>query len=140
MYAVMVLTLALTLKGTVYLGDMRKLPSDYDQIDMTLSDLRRDVEQINKLDVVPKLEGSWRTASALAGLSGVSFTHFDTVPEVEPERTYTGPLRHWNAQLEGEPRTVLSVARSIQARVPTFLYDYAISGGVMKLNITVVGT
>ncbi|MGP0171095.1 hypothetical protein ACSVIJ_04355 [Pseudomonas sp. NCHU5208] len=140
MYAVMVLTLALAIKGTVYLSDMRVLPADYDQIDRTLTDLRRDVEQINKLEVLPKLEASWRTASAIATLSGVSFTPFDAAPDAEPERSYSGPLRHWNAQLEGEPRIVLSIARAIQTRVPTFLYDYAISGGVMKLNITVVGT
>lgn len=96
----MVLTLALTLKGTVYLSDMRKLPSDYEQIDITLSDLRRDVEQVNKLDVLPKLESSWRAASAIAKLSGVNFTHFETAPEADPERSYSGPLRHWNAQLE----------------------------------------
>ncbi len=140
MYAVMVLTLALTLKGTVYLSDMRKLPADYDQIDVTLSDLRRDVEQVNRIDVLPRLESSWRAASAIAKLSGVNFTPFEAAPEADPERSYSGPLRHWNAQLEGEPRNVLSVVRTIQARLPTFLYDYAISGGVMKLNITVVGT
>ena len=140
MYGVMLVVLVVSLKISVHLGESRQLPNDYEQIDGTLASLHQDVDTVNKLDVLPKLEGSWRTAAAIAELSGVAFTHFETSQDADSSRSYTGPLRHWNAQIEGEPRVVLAVVRSIQFRVPTFLYDYAISAGVMKLNITVVGT
>lgn len=117
----------------------RSLPADYDTVDDLLSSLQAEVSLVSRLEVLPKLELSWRTASSIAAVAGIKYTNFEAAADAVQDRRYTGPLKHWNAQLEGPPRAVLAVAKAIQARVPAFLFDYAISGGVMKLNITVVG-
>jgi hypothetical protein len=64
----------------------------------------------------------------------------DESGKADLQHIYFRPLRNWTVTVSGKPRIVLSVAKKIQSQVPTFLYDYSISGGIMKLNITVVGT
>lgn len=128
------------LKLTMTLGESRKLPSDYSQLDTINAQYQQDIDEINKVQVLPKLEGSWRKAYAIAELSGVEFKPMDESGKADLQHTYSGPLRNWTVTVSGKPRIVLSVAKKIQSQVPTFLYDYSISGGIMKLNITVVGT
>lgn len=140
MYLAILAVLVIGFKVTMSLSEGRKLPNDFKQIDRVNSGLQRDIDTINKLPVLPKLEGSWRIANATAVISGVVFKPLDDQSKGEQTNSYSGPLRNWTAQLSGEPRAVLGVAKKIQAEVPTFLYDYTISGGTMKLNITVVGT
>lgn len=140
MYLAILAVVIVSLKLTMTLGDGRKLPNDYSQIDRVNSGLQSEIDSINKLPVLPKLEGSWRIASATAVINGIEFKPLDEQSKGEQTNTYSGPLRNWTAQLSGNPRAVLGVAKKIQSEVPTFLYDYTISGGIMKLNITVVGT
>lgn len=140
MYLAILAVVIVSLKLTMTLGEGRKLPNDYSQIDRVNSGLQSEIDSINKLPVLPKLEGSWRIASATAVINGIEFKPLDEQSKGEQTNTYSGPLRNWTAQLSGNPRAVLGVAKKIQSEVPTFLYDYTISGGIMKLNITVVGT
>lgn len=128
------------LKLTMTLSESRKLPSDYSQLDTINTQYQQDIDEINKVQVLPKLEGSWRKAYAIAELSGVEFKPMDESGKADLQHIYSGPLRNWTVTVSGKPRIVLSVAKKIQSQVPTFLYDYSISGGIMKLNITVVGT
>ncbi|KIL03238.1 hypothetical protein QX25_17780 (plasmid) [Stutzerimonas stutzeri] len=139
MILAILVALVIALKLSMNLAQSRTLPADYDTVDEMLASLQTEVQVISRLDVLPKLEQSWRTASSIAGIAGVGYTNFEAAADADVNRRYSGPLKHWNAQLEGSPRPVIAVAKAIQARVPAFLYDYAISGGVMKLNITVVG-
>lgn len=140
MYLAMMSVVVIGLKVTVSLSEGRKLPNDFKQIDRVNSGLQNEIDAINKLPVLPKLESSWKMASATAGINRVSFKALDDQAKSEQVNTYTGPLRNWTAQVSGEPRAVLGAVKKIQSEVPTFLYDYTISGGIMKLNITVVGT
>lgn len=128
------------LKLTMTLGESRRLPSDFAQLDSVNNQYQQDIDEINKVQVLPKLEGSWRKAYAIAELTGVEFKPVDETGKADLQHFYSGPLRNWSATVSGKPRAVLSVAKKIQSQVPTFLYDYSISGGIMKLNITVVGT
>lgn len=140
MYLAMGVVLIAALKLTMSFGEGRKLPNDYSKIDGVITGLQRDVDQINKLQVLPKLEGSWRTANAIALMNRVDFNALEESGKGDLLNSYTGPLRSWTAQIQGETSVVLDVVRKIQSQVPTFLYDYSISGGIMKLNITIVGT
>lgn len=140
MYLAMISVVVISLKVTMSLSEDRKLPNDYKQIDRVNNGLQNEIDAINKLPVLPKLEGSWKMASATAHIHGIDFRALDAQAKSEQGNTYSGPLRNWTAQLSGAPRAVLGAAKKIQSEVPTFLYDYTISGGIMKLNITVVGT
>lgn len=140
MYIAILGVLVVSMKVTMYLSEGRILPTDYSQIDKVLSDRQGEIDSINKLPVLPKLEASWRTANAVALVSGVQFKPLDDESKNEQTTGYTGPLRNWAAQLTGDPRVVMRIARNIQSEVPAFLYDYTVTGGIMKLNITVVGT
>ncbi|MGF6282083.1 hypothetical protein ABH908_000430 [Pseudomonas frederiksbergensis] len=128
------------MKLTMTLGDARRLPNDYASLDSVNSQYQHDIDEINKVQILPKLEGSWRKATAIAEVVGVEFKPLDDTGKAELQHTYVGPLRNWTAIVSGKPQLVLSVVKKIQSQVPTFLYDYSISGGIMKLNITVVGT
>lgn len=128
------------LKLTMTLGESRRLPADFSKLDTINSQYQQDIDEINKVQVLPRLEGSWRKAYAIAEVSGVEFKPLDETLKADLQHFYSGPLRNWSATVSGKPRAVLSVAKKIQSQVPTFLYDYSISGGIMKLNITVVGT
>lgn len=140
MYLAMGVVLIAALKLTMSLGEGRTLPNDYQKIDAIITGLQRDVDQINKLQVLPKLEGSWRTANAIALMNRIGFQALDESGKSELLNSYSGPLRSWTAQIQGNPSVVLGVVRKIQSQVPAFLYDYTISGGIMKINITIVGT
>ncbi|MBM5458967.1 hypothetical protein H8F21_15475 [Pseudomonas sp. P66] len=140
MYIAVLAAIVIGFKVTMTFGEGRQLPNDYSQVDRVNSALQNDIDAINKLPVLPKLESSWRIASATSAIYGVAFKALDEMTKGEQTNSYSGPLRNWTAQLSGEPRAVLGVAKKIQSEVPTFLYDYTISGGIMKLNITVVGT
>ena len=140
MYLAMISVVFISLKVTMSLSEDRKLPNDYKQIDRVNNGLQNEIDAINKLPVLPKLESSWKIASATAAIHRVSFKALDDQAKSEQANTYSGPLRNWTAQVSGSPRAVLGAVKKIQSEVPTFLYDYTISGGIMKLNITVVGT
>lgn len=128
------------MKLTMTLGEARKLPNDYAGLDSVNSQYQHDIDEINKVQVLPKLEGSWRKATAIAEVVGLEFKPMDETGKAELQHSYSGPLRNWSATVSGRPQLVLSVVKKIQSQVPTFLYDYSITGGIMKLNITVVGT
>lgn len=140
MYMAVLSVAIVATKVTLSLGEDRKLPNDYGQVDRVNSGLQNEIDEINKVPVLPKLEGSWRIAYAAAVLYGIEFKPLDEMAKGEQTNSYSGPLRNWTAQLSGDPRAVMGVAKKIQSEVPTFLYDYTISAGIMKLNITVVGT
>jgi hypothetical protein len=128
------------LKLTMTLGESRKLPTDFYSLDSVNNQYQSDIDEINKVQVLPKIEGSWRKVYAIAEIAGVDFKAMDDSGKAELKNSYHGPLRNWSATISGKPRVVLMVAKKIQSQIPTFLYDYSISGGIMKLNITVVGT
>jgi hypothetical protein len=128
------------MKLTMTLGESRRLPNDYAALDSVNSQYQHDIDEINKVPVLPKLEGSWRKATATAAVAGLEFNALDEAGKAELQHSYSGPLRNWSAAVSGKPQLVLAVVKKIQSQVPTFLYDYSISGGIMKLNITVVGT
>lgn len=139
MFGVIVVTLAAGIYMTFMLGGSRDLPDDFEQIDAVNQSLQQEIDAINKLPSLAKLETSWRVAGSIAELHGVIFTPVES-KDGKAKKGYSGPLRNWTAQLSGSPRQVLATARLIQSDAPTFLYDYTISGGIMKLIVTVVGT
>lgn len=139
MYGAIVAVVITGIYLTFMLAETRTLPDDFEQIDAVNQSLQKEIDTINKLPSLPKLETSWRIAGSIAELHGVIFTPVDS-KDGKARKGYSGPLRNWTAQLSGNPRQVLATARLIQSDTPTFLYDYTISSGIMKLIVTVVGT
>ncbi|WP_409287015.1 hypothetical protein [Pseudomonas guariconensis] len=140
MYLCIFAVIALGAYLTLELTGGRRLPDDYLQIDDLNQRRQSDIDQINKLPKLPLLDQSWKTAKAIAEIHRVTFSPAEDSSNDKSIRGYSGPLRNWSAELTGAPRIVLEVARRMQATIPTFLYDYSIQSGVMKLKITVVGT
>ncbi|HHH9441263.1 TPA: hypothetical protein ACP32N_003200 [Pseudomonas aeruginosa] len=129
----------LAVRFTLVLGDGRKLPNDYDQMDSAIERSRQDLQHYADLEKLPKLENSWKKAAANFALDGLKFEPFDRQNITEMGNSYAGPISHWSGQVSGNPQVVISSIRALQKEIPVYLYDYSIIGGVMKLNIVVVG-
>ena len=75
---------------------------------------------------------SWMALEKLSESSGVKLTWLD-------ETLYKGKHHSFSGLLEGSSRYVISVAGSIQARIPLVIHSIESTEGFTKLRLSVIG-
>lgn len=125
--------------GVYSLENKRKLPGDFDNLDMVIQDAQYQISEYTKAPVLPPLEGTWKEVSAQYKLAGL-----ELVAEVDNlggsvTSTYDGPLRSWRGFIIGDARAVFAATKKAQSENPVYLLDYSVRDGKTQLYIAVVG-
>lgn len=140
MWLGMAVVIGVAVNTTMKMEEDRRLPPDFDDLDVQIRSNQRMVDELNAVAMLPPLNNSWRAANASIQFTDVELTPFDNAANIDVGNTYAGPLKNWKGALIGKPVEVISLVKSIQKDVPLFLYDYNVAGGTMKLNFVVVGS
>lgn len=140
MWLSMLVVVVAAVNITMRLDEKRRLPADLDTLESQILSNQQMVDELNAVAILPQLNDSWRTLSASVHFTQIELTPIDNAGNINAGNTYVGPLKNWKGTLLGKPVEVIALAKVVQKKIPLFLYDYTVVGGIMKLNFVVVGS
>lgn len=140
MWLAMVVLVGVAINITMKLEEDRRLPSDFNSLESQIRAYQQTVDELNSVAILPPIGNSWRAVSAAVHFTQIELTPIEDTGNINVGNTYVGPLKNWKGTLLGRPVEVIALVKTIQKKVPLFLYDYTVVGGEMKLNFVVVGS
>lgn len=116
----------------------RRLPIDAETVQAKVDEVRSQIDSIQDVKDLPPLSESWEEVAATSALMRLKLEIIDKGQS--QEETYAGPLTAWSGTISGPTLVVLAAVKKLQKDVPVYLYGYSNKEGLLKINISVVGT
>ena len=108
--------------------------SKLDVIEEDIQQYNTMAERLATLEVLPPVKDQWDYAVAIGKKYGVELAYQAGTTK------YRGPLEAWGGKVSGSTGAVLVVAKELQETVPTYLFNFSLTGNTATFDFAVLGS